>query len=294
MTDNSPKEPTCRGSEGTVTIKTALIHGNATLKNTSSSPKVDAEILLCFVLQKTRTYLYTHPESQVPPEQWQQYQQVINQRALGHPVAHLTQSKEFWSLPLRVTVDTLIPRPETELLVDLTLTLLGTTQNVHILDLGTGSGAIALALASEHPQWRIDAYDQSHDALQVARQNAIDLNLSHITFGESNWFQSIPLHLYHAIVSNPPYIPEQDQHLQEGDVRFEPQQALTSGIDGLNALTTIIKTSIHYLRPGGFLLVEHGYDQKNAVAALFTQFGYQNIHCVKDIEGNDRVTSGCI
>lgn len=273
-------------------IKTALSHAQACLQNTSSSPRIDAEILLLFVLNKTRTYLYTHPEAVLTREQWQQYETLLDRRRLGHPIAHLTQTKEFWSLPLRVTADTLIPRPETELLVEITLKYLATTENAHVLDLGTGSGAIALALASERSAWHIDAYDRSEAALQVARQNALNLKLSQIEFGLSNWFKSIPSKRYQAIVSNPPYIAENDKHLKEGDVRFEPQQALTSGIDGLDALTEIIKTGIHYLQADGFLLVEHGYDQKNAVAALFMQFGYKNIQNFKDFEGNERVTVG--
>lgn len=273
-------------------IKTALIYACAELQNTSPSPRIDAEILLLFVLNKTRTYLYTHPETLLTHEQWQRYQHLLDKRLLGHPIAHLTKMKEFWSLSLRVTPDTLIPRPETELLVELTLKFLEKTDNAHVLDLGTGSGAIALALASECPTWHITAYDQSEAALQVARQNASDLKLPQIEFGLSNWFQSIPLKHYHAIISNPPYIAEQDSHLKEGDVRFEPLQALASGDEGLDALTKIIKTGINYLRPNGVLLVEHGYDQKNAVAALFAQFGYKNIQGFQDFEGNDRVTCG--
>lgn len=275
-----------------VNIKQALMYGNASLKTKHSSSRIDAEVLLLFVLQSTRTYLYAYPEALLTNEQWQSYRHLIHQRGLGDPIAHLTQSKEFWSLPLRITPDTLIPRPETELLIELTLRLMGTIHDAHILDLGTGSGAIALALASERPLWHIQAYDHSEAALQVARQNALNLKLTQIEFGQSNWFQSIPLKPYHAIVSNPPYIAEQDGHLEQGDVRFEPRQALTSGQEGLDALTEIIHTGIHYLRPGGLLLVEHGYDQKHPVTALFTQYGYSNIRHFKDVGGHDRVTIG--
>lgn len=275
-----------------IDIRSALIHGHSSLLKTSPSPRIDAELLLAFILNLSRTALYTHPESEITPIQWRDYQRIIDQRASGHPIAHLTGSKEFWSLPLLVTADTLIPRPETELLVDLTLTILGSVDNAHILDLGTGTGAIALALASERPTWRIQAIDDSDYALTIARQNAARLNLNQVRFNRSNWFASVPIQSFNAIISNPPYIAENDHHLNEGDVRFEPQQALTSGSDGLDAITEIIKTGMNYLQPGGFLLIEHGYRQKNSVAALFEQAGYVNIGHWSDFQGHDRVSGG--
>lgn len=275
-----------------INIKASLIHGHESLEQTSSSPRIDAEIILALVLNTSRTYLYTHPEVTLTDLQWQRYQHLIHQRELGHPIAHLTGSKEFWSLPFIVTSDTLIPRPETELLIELTLTLMGSASDAQILDLGTGSGAIALALASERPTWAVQAVDSCGAALHIARKNASNLNLHQVHFHLSNWFESIPMQTFDAIISNPPYIAENDQHLEEGDVRFEPRQALTSGLEGLDAITEIIKTGIKYLKPGGFLLIEHGFSQKKAVTALFNQCSYSNVQSFKDWQGNDRVTGG--
>lgn len=273
-------------------IKTALAHGYTTLKDSSESPRADAEILLLFVMKTTRAFLYSHPEASLTHQQFAQYQALIAQRHHGHPVAHLTQRKEFWSLPLYVTPDTLIPRPETELLVELTLSFLADQPQANILDLGTGSGAVALALASERPTWNITAIDKSPAALQVAQQNAMDLNLSPVLFKQSDWFKSLHLQSYDAIVANPPYIAENDLHLEQGDVRFEPRSALTSGVDGLNDIIEIIKTSAAHLNPEGFLLIEHGYNQKQVITDLFTQYGYIKVQNFKDYQGNDRVTGG--
>ncbi len=270
-------------------IKSALMQGLFSLEKTSPSPRLDAELMLALVLNTTRTYLYTHPEDPLTTNQWHRYEALIHQRELGHPIAHLTRSKEFWSLPLLITADTLIPRPETELLIELTLKQLSSVHDAHILDLGTGSGAIALALASERPAWKIQAFDNSEAALQVARKNALDLNLT-VQFGLSNWFESIPLQTFHAIISNPPYIADNDHHLLEGDVRFEPRQALASGSEGLDAISEIIKNGIHYLKPGGFLFIEHGFRQKNAVAELFKKHGYSTVLSFQDWQENDRVT----
>ncbi len=273
-------------------IKTALADGYNALKHTSESPRTDAEILLLFVIKATRTFLYSHPETLLTEQQLTAYQALIAQRQQGHPVAHLTQTKEFWSLPLFVTPDTLIPRPATELLVELTLSFFAEHPDAHILDLGTGSGAIALALASERPDWNITAIDKSEAALQVAQQNALHLNLPQVLFKQSDWFKSLPPQSFDAIIANPPYIAKNDVHLQQGDVRFEPLSALTSGVDGLDAIIEIIQASAAYLNPEGFLLIEHGFNQKQAVTELFLRHQYVHVQNFKDYEGNDRVTGG--
>ena len=273
-------------------IKTALAIGAAALERTSPSARIDAELLLAMVFNKTRTYLYTHPETLLGEVEEQQYHHLIKQRELGHPIAHLTRSKEFWSLPLLISPDTLIPRPETELIVELTLKKLTSNDKAVILDLGTGSGAIALALALEHPTWEIYAVDKSPAALTIARQNASHLHINNAHFNQSNWFESMTFPSFDAIVSNPPYIAENDPHLQQGDVRFEPQDALVSGKEGLDAITHIIRTAQAYLKPNGFLFIEHGFEQQQAVAALFHQESYTDIQTWPDWQGNPRVTGG--
>lgn len=273
-------------------IKQALRHAIHLLASTSPSPRIDAEALLVHTLNVSRTYLYTHPEHLLTSQEASRYQSLIEQRLNGHPVSYLTGFREFWSLPLHVTQDTLIPRSETELLVEITLKQLAKLSDATVLDLGTGSGAIALALASEQGNWRIFATDASQAAVAMARENATHLNLSNVTVLQSDWFSSIPHRLFDAIVSNPPYLAMDDPHLQQGDLRFEPQDALVSGHDGLSDLTKIIKDSHSRLVPGGSLLVEHGFEQGPAVAQLLQQHGYEHIQCWQDLQGHDRVSGG--
>lgn len=272
-------------------IKSAL--SDATLQLAQhDSARIDAEILLAFVLNKNRTFLYTYPQQTLTDLQILHFQQLLTQRSEGIPIAYLIKTKEFWSLPLYVNSHTLIPRPETELLVELALLFLQDKQQAHVLDLGTGSGAVALALAHEKPHWQILATDQSIDTLNTAKMNANQLNIRNIEFFLSDWFEGLPNRTYDAIVSNPPYIKANDPHLQMSDVRFEPYKALVGGIDGLSALRNIIEHSYHRLLPGGFLLVEHGYDQKKEVSAIFENHGYCQIQSWSDHQGNDRVTGG--
>ena len=277
-----------------IDIKRALNQAIDRLRPTSTSAQIDAEVLLAYTLSTSRTFLYTHPEKMLSNIEHETYEQLIEKRVEGMPIAYLTGTREFWSLPLIIRKDTLIPRPETELLVELTLTLLKSRSSISILDLGTGSGAIALALASERPDWNILACDVSQAALEVAHHNALHLSLNNVQMLCSDWFTSIPLQRFHAIVSNPPYIAKDDPHLKEGDVRFEPQQALSSGADGMDALRCIIERAYKHLLPGGLLLLEHGFSQKQAVMSLLYQHGYQHTQCWPDSRGHDRVSGGWV
>ncbi|KTD16639.1 peptide chain release factor N(5)-glutamine methyltransferase [Legionella jordanis] len=274
-------------------IKEALSQARKQLEEYSDSARLDSEVLLAHILQKNRSFLYAYSDSELSQAQWQTYQRFIHQRQQGMPVAYLTGIREFWSLPLKVSEDTLIPRPETELVVELTLALLADKTHAEILDLGTGSGAIALACAHERPKWHIIACDCSLAAIQVAEENASRLNLNNISFYHSNWFENIPAEpVFDAIVANPPYIAAHDPHLAQGDVRYEPKLALVSEEEGLYALKHIIKHSIARLKPGGLLLVEHGFDQKSAVTSMLKDYGYTQIQCWQDNQANDRVSGG--
>lgn len=275
-------------------IEQALKQGVAQLSKTSPSPRIDTEVLLCFSMNKSRTFLMAYPEIQIGEQTQETFQELVRKRQAGWPIAYLTQSREFWSLPLYVTEDTLIPRPETELLVEIILEKLKDIPSARVLELGTGSGAIALAIASEKPNWQIQAVDISSRALQVAKKNAENLNIKNIRFSQSNWFDNINKQTFDAIVSNPPYIAEDDSHLSQGDVTFEPITALTSGKTGLEDIETITSESKCFLNKNGLLLLEHGYDQKEHVHQIFTEKGFQSIECKKDYQGNDRISYGYI
>lgn len=276
-----------------IEIKSALLQATTELGTHSDSPRLDAEVLLASVTMKSRTYLYTHSDVMLTKAQWHTYLHLISERVHGVPIAYLTGKREFWSLPLKVCEDTLIPRPETELLVELSLKLLADIPQAQILELGTGSGAIALALASEQPNWQITACDCSSAALQTAEENAASLSLTNVSFYQSDWFEKISLQQqFDAIVANPPYIPANDPHLDRGDLRFEPLLALVSGDDGLTAIIHIIQHSLARLQPGGLLLLEHGFDQKSAVGSMLNDHGYEQVQCWQDWQGNDRVSAG--
>lgn len=256
------------------------------------SARLDAELLLAQVLGRPRSYLMAWPERVLSEPQAQQFAALIARRAAGEPIAHILGRREFWLLDLEVTSDTLIPRPETELLVEQALARVPEDAAWDIADLGTGSGAIALAMASERPRCRIEASDASSAALTVAEANARRLHLGNVCFHHGGWYQPFANKRFDVILSNPPYIRADDPHLREGDVRFDPRSALVAGRDGLDDLRAIITGAPAHLRSGGWLLVEHGYDQPEAVAELFAGAGFDAIATLRDLGGRPRVTQG--
>ncbi len=258
----------------------------------SDSARLDAEILLCTVLRCERTRLYTYPEQNLSNKEIKSFDELVGFRAEGHPIAHLIQKKEFWSLELQVTTDTLIPRPETELLVEATLNCIPNESPYSVLELGTGTGAISIAIAYERRLANITATDIKESALQVAQLNAESHQLNNITFEKANWFDIKNIGSYDLIVSNPPYISIDDPHLHQGDVRFEPESALVSGKEGLDDLYIIITGAKKYLDTNGWLLLEHGYQQGKAIRRLLEENNFSTISTLKDYSNLDRVSIG--
>lgn len=256
------------------------------------SPRVDAELLLARAMNQPRSWFYSHADDRVDERQALRFLALVEQRRRGEPVAQILGSREFWSLELTVTPDTLIPRPETELLVELALRHLPAGSSRRVLDLGTGTGAVALALAHERPMADITAVDIEARTLSVAQANAARLQLGQVRFLQGNWFSAVRDERYDLIVGNPPYIADDDPHLQQGDLRFEPRAALASGSDGLEAIRVIARDSPGHLRANGWLLLEHGFDQGPAVRALLGSAGFGDVTTEVDLAGLDRVTSG--
>ncbi|HEY6452671.1 MAG TPA: peptide chain release factor N(5)-glutamine methyltransferase [Steroidobacteraceae bacterium] len=254
--------------------------------------RLDAEVLLAHVLQRPRSTLFAHAERPVGPEAAQRFRALVARRAEGVPVAYLTGEREFWSLPLAVGPAVLIPRPETELVVERTLALLATARAgpaaTCVADLGTGCGAIALALASARPSWRITATDVSAQALQLACANARRLDLGRVEFIAGDWFDAVGARCFHAVVSNPPYVARADISLRA--LQHEPAAALTPGPTGLEALLHLIGRAPMHLLPGAWLVLEHGADQAREVAAALVAAGYARVRCHRDLAGRDRVT----
>jgi release factor glutamine methyltransferase len=250
--------------------------------------------LLAHALGVSRTKLYAWPEQETDAAARETFERYVAARASGEPVAYLTGHREFWSLDLAVSPAVLIPRPETELLVELALERIAPDADLRVADLGTGSGAIALAIASERPRARVVATDASDDALAVARGNAERLRFRNVTFARGDWCDALGAGRFDVIVSNPPYIAVGDAHLGTGDLRREPQAALVAGTDGLEAIHRIVATAPAHLAPGGWVLLEHGWDQAARVRALLDAHGYLDIASIRDGAGHERATLGRI
>ena len=277
-------------------IRSALLQAQAQLNVSHQPDAIDAryesQLLLQHALKVNRAWLIAHENDDVAADVQREFDALIQRRIDGEPIAYILGSREFYGLNLTVTPATLIPRPDTEILVDIALEKIPANQPVQILDLGTGTGAIALAIAQQRPQAQITGVDASRPALEVAMNNSQQLQIANIHFILSDWFNKLNDARFDVIVSNPPYIEEADTHLQQGDLRFEPISALASGADGLDDIRRIIDGCLVHLNPQGWLMFEHGYNQAETVRELMAQTGLVNIETFKDLGGNDRVTIG--
>lgn len=275
---------------GYLRLDEALNNAVAVLGATSDSPRLDAELLLARALDVSRSYLFAHADDEMDPAAVERFMQNVARRADGVPIAYITGEKEFWSMQLQVGPDTLVPRPETEILVDRALQYIPSAVPTRVLDLGTGSGAIALAIAKERPLCVVVATDANESTLAVARHNARQLSVPNITFLEGSWFQPLTGQRFDVIVSNPPYVAANDDCLNE--LRHEPQQALVSGADGLDDIRHISATAPAYIVRNGVLLMEHGAAQAAAVAAIMHADGWTDVLLAKDFGGLPRVSIG--
>lgn len=255
--------------------------------------RVDAEILLAYALSKPRSWLFAHADDALSAEHASAYTVLVEQREAGEPIAYITGRRGFWSLDLEVTSATLIPRPETELLVELALERLPVDKTCTVVDLGTGTGAVALSIARERPLAQVIATDVSADALAVAQRNAERHGIKNVSFAHGDWFAPVGEQCFDVIVSNPPYIESHDPHLNQGDLRFEPLSALASGADGLDDIRRIIGDAGRHLVPGGWLLFEHGWNQGEAARMLLRNASFAKVSTMRDLEQRDRVSAGC-
>lgn len=269
-------------------IESALALATDRLQSSSDSARLDAELLLSRALDVNRSYFFAHPEDTLDPDASKRFLSLLTRRASGEPMSYITGEREFWSMNLMVSPATLVPRPETEVLVERALMLIGRNATFRILDLGTGSGAIALAIARERPLCEIVATDLSADALAIARQNARQLDIANVSFACGDWVDPVKGQEFDLIVSNPPYVAETDAALAQ--LRHEPLCALSAGTDGLDAIRRIAATAGTVLAGGGRLLLEHGSTQRDAVAAVLQANGWSPIECFNDYAGLPRVT----
>jgi len=273
-------------------IQNTLSNAEKHLATLSDTALLDAEVLLSHVLSKPRSHFRAWPEKQLSEQESMQFQELFKKRQQGIPIAYITGQREFWSRDFKVTPEVLIPRPDTELLIELSLGLLANKTKARVLDLATGSGIIAVTLAAERPDLEIVATDFSLSALKIAQENADHHAIHTIQFIHSDWFFEIPKSRFDLIISNPPYIAENDPHLAEGDVRFEPEMALVAAEQGFKDIRIISQQARPYLKANATLLLEHGFDQQSEVQALFKSLSYINIIPHNDLSGNPRVTTG--
>ena len=269
-------------------ISESLVAATARLSNVSESPRLDAELLLARAIDVTRSYLFAHPDDELDEAAAERFRRAVERRAGGMPLAYITGEKEFWSMSLVVSPDTLIPRPDTEVLVEQALSLLPRRAAVGILDLGTGSGAVALAIARERPLSDLVATDVSEAALKIAAESARQLGIPNVEFVHGDWFAPLAGRSFDLIVSNPPYVAAGDEHLDE--LRHEPRDALVAGEDGLDAIRIIAAQAGAFLVPGGYLLVEHGNQQASVVAEVLLDCGWRDMRTASDLAGHPRVT----
>jgi release factor glutamine methyltransferase len=275
------------------TVSDALHTATTLLTRASSSPRLDAELLLEYVTGRTRTDFRAAPERELPVKAGWAFQQLVMRRLKGEPIAYIRGEQEFWSLTFEVSPSVLIPRPETELLVERVLALCSAQSTASIADLGTGSGAVALAIASERREAHVIATDLSQEALDVARRNAARLQLSNVEFRRGNWFEPLRSEYFDVIVSNPPYIAETDPDLASEVRRHEPALALFSGPTGLDAIATLVRGASTRLQHDGWLVLEHGWKQAGAVRDLLVRQGYTHVRSHPDLAGHERVTEAC-
>ncbi|HFE38781.1 MAG TPA: peptide chain release factor N(5)-glutamine methyltransferase [Gammaproteobacteria bacterium] len=274
------------------TVSQVLSSASQRLSFSQEAPRLDAEVLVAHALDYSRTQLYLYSDKRLTEADCLAIDALVDRRCNGEPIAYIVGGKEFWSLNFKVTPDTLIPRPETEHLVELALARIPEDEAWQIVDLGTGSGAIAIAIANERPACQLLAIDKSEAALMVARDNAETLGVKNVCFRKSDWFAALNAALFHMVVSNPPYIARQDKHLTRGDVASEPKNALVAGVDGLDDVRKIIKQAKAHLLPEGYLLLEHGWNQAADVKAIFEEASYKDICTHKDLAGLARISQG--
>jgi len=273
-----------------LSIRKYLDDGTAILRGISDSPRLDAELLMGMVLRKPRSHLHTWPEAQLEEPQAAQFEHLLRRRFSGEPIAYMTGVREFWSMPLKITPAALIPRPETELLVEKALLRLPADEDLRVLDLGAGSGAVSLAIARERPRAQVIGVDISLAALELARLNARLQKIDNAQFRESDWFDAVRGEKFNVVVGNPPYVAEDDPHLQRGDVRFEPRLVLDAGNGGMSCFRAILDRAHNYIVRQGWLLLEHGADQHLPLRRLLEAQHYHDITVHKDAAGHDRVT----